>query len=129
MTWQFDWCHETTLPADPLSAGRARAFVVHHLVAHRRLSLVDPVRLVASELATNAVTHAQTAFIVTLSELDHVVTLSVEDELPSEEPNLGAIGVLDEHGRGLMIVDLMSQSWGVSTDHRGAKQVWASFVR
>jgi anti-sigma regulatory factor (Ser/Thr protein kinase) len=124
-----DWCHQTTLSADPLSPARARAFVVHHLVEHRRLSLVDPVRLVASELATNAVLHARTDFTVTLLQRDDVVTLKVEDDLPTRLPDLGAPAMLDEHGHGMRIVDRMSQSWGVSSDPGGGKLVWASFAR
>ena len=124
---QFDWCHETSLPADLRSPARARAFVVQHLVEHRRLVLVDPVRLVARELATNAVQHAQCTFTVTLSERDSVVTLSVEDRQPTRVPEIGAPEILAERGHGLRIVDRMSQKWGVSTDPRGAKLVWASF--
>jgi hypothetical protein len=124
----YDWCHETTLAADPFSPARARGFVVHHLVEHRLLTLVDPVRLVASELATNAVLHARTPFHLTLSERDAAVTVSVEDAQPTRLPELVAPGARGEHGHGLRIVDLLSQSWGVSTDPEGAKVVWASFA-
>jgi anti-sigma regulatory factor (Ser/Thr protein kinase) len=129
MVVQSDWSYDTRLSADPRSPARARAFVVHHLVEHRLLTLVDPVRLVASELATNALVHAQTSFTLTLSQRDHVVTLSVKDEQPTRVPSLAAPEVLAEHGHGLRIVDLMSGSWGVSTDPHGAKLVWASFAR
>jgi hypothetical protein len=54
MAAESEWCHETTLAAHPMSPARARRFVVQHLVEHRLLLLLDPVRLVASELATNA---------------------------------------------------------------------------
>ena len=56
------WSHETVLAAEPGSAAKARAFVLQHLAEHRLLYLVDDVRMVASELATNAVLHARTAF-------------------------------------------------------------------
>jgi anti-sigma regulatory factor (Ser/Thr protein kinase) len=51
------WSDHTVLPASPDSPAEARAFVVRLLVEHRLLYLVDDVRLVASELATNAVVH------------------------------------------------------------------------
>ena len=62
-----DWSHETVLAPEPISAALARDFVYVHLVAHDLFPLVEDVRLVVSELATNAVAHAQTPFRVTLS--------------------------------------------------------------
>src|SRR5687768_4713098 len=76
----LNWSHETTLEAVPTSASQARAFVSGHLVDHRLVYLVDPVRLVASELATNALVHAQTAFSVTLTALGETVLLTVRDD-------------------------------------------------
>ena len=126
---QVDWCHETSLPADPRSPAQARAFVVRYLGDHRLAHLVDPVRLIASELSTNAVVHARTAFSVTLTERDHVVTLIVEDEEPTRGPDLGTPDLLASGGRGMRIVEQMSDSWGVGIDPRGTKRVWASFAR
>jgi hypothetical protein len=48
------WSHQATFQASPISASRARDFVTRRLIDHRLLSLVDPVRLVAGELSTNA---------------------------------------------------------------------------
>jgi anti-sigma regulatory factor (Ser/Thr protein kinase) len=56
---RLSWSHETTLEASPISASRARAFVSHHLADHRLPHLIAPVRLVVSELATNAVVHGR----------------------------------------------------------------------
>lgn len=35
--------------------------------------------------------------------------------------------VMDMSGRGLMLVELLSQEWGTRTDDHGFKSVWASF--
>ncbi|MDO9497615.1 MAG: ATP-binding protein [Nocardioides sp.] len=121
------WSHTTTLEATPISASQARAFVTHHLVDHRLLYLVDPVRVVASELATNALVHAQTAFSVTLSASDTRVSLTVRDHslvLPERRASHG----LDETGRGLEVVDMVSLEWGFNEDGPGSKAVWASFA-
>jgi anti-sigma regulatory factor (Ser/Thr protein kinase) len=121
------WSHHTALPAEPASASRARAFVSRHLTEHRLLKLVDPVRLVASELATNALVH-QTEFTITLSGLDELVLLSVRDGFPPPaastvpEPRSAA-------DRGLRLVALVSRDWGVAADASGARIVWASFPR
>ena len=122
-----DWSHTSTLEATPVSASQARAFVTHHLVDHRLLYLVDPVRVVASELATNALVHAQTTFSVTLSASDARVLLTVRDHSPAL-PERRAPHALDETGRGLEIVDMVSLEWGFTEDGTGSKAVWASFA-
>lgn len=68
----IDWSHRTDLPAEPVSTSKARDFVCAHLAEHDLRHLVDDIRLVASELATNAMAHAQTPFSVTLAQTDGV---------------------------------------------------------
>jgi hypothetical protein len=122
------WSYQTTLAAEPVSASRARAFVTRHLSEHRLLHLVDPVRLTASELATNALVHARTRFTLTLEEQNDIVLLSVRDG--STELAVKPVhDSLDISGRGLRIVALLSLDWGVSVDTDGAKTVWVSFPR
>jgi len=123
-----DWSHRIVLTADPTSASLARDFVRQHLVAHRLAHLVDDVRLVASELATNAVAHAQTPFVVTLSTASRSLLLVIEDESTSL-PVRTTPDAMDPGGRGLMIVELLSQEWGTRTDEQGLKSVWASFPK
>jgi anti-sigma regulatory factor (Ser/Thr protein kinase) len=120
------WSHETTLTAEPISAALAREFVRLHLVAHHLVHLVEDVRLVVSELATNAVAHAQTPFVVTLASANGSIVLAIQDGSPSA-PVRSRPDVTDMSGRGLMIVELLSQAWGTSTDAHGFKSVWASF--
>lgn len=120
-----DWSHDTTLGATPISASGARKFVSRHLVDHRLTFLVEPVRLVVSELATNALVHAQTAFVVTLSREDATVRVTVTDTSPwilGRAPD----HVLRADGRGLGIVKVLSREWGIITDV-GSKTVWATF--
>jgi anti-sigma regulatory factor (Ser/Thr protein kinase) len=122
------WSHEVVLPADAASATKARAFVLQHLVEHRLLYLVEDIRLVASELATNAVVHAKTAFTVILEGRSHSVLLTVRDGAQ----NALVVSQAAPHGmglagRGLIIVNLISQAWGVDLGDGSAKAVWASF--
>ena len=121
------WSHQATFDASPISASRARAFVTNHLVDHRLLYLVDPVRLVASELATNALVHAQTAFSVTLESSKQTVLLTVRDQSPAP-PAPRVPEAMDLSGRGLEIVDIVTLDWGTDEDRAGAKAVWASFA-
>lgn len=126
MVAMANWSHETVLAAEPRSAALARDFVCLHLVAHRLPHLVEDVRLVVSELATNAVSHAQTPFVVTLSSANGSVLLAIQDGSTSA-PIRSAPDVMDMSGRGLMIVELLSQEWGTRIDAHGFKSVWASF--
>ena len=115
------------MQATPTGALEARAFVSQCLVEHRLLYLVDPVRLVASELATNALVHVQSAFTVTLSQPDHTVLLTVRDNSEAV-PVQGVARATDTHGRGLSIVNLVSLDWGTNRNGDGSKSVWASFA-
>jgi anti-sigma regulatory factor (Ser/Thr protein kinase) len=122
-----DWSQEAVLVAEPVSASRARDFVVLHLVEHDLLYLVEDIRLVASELATNAMEHARTPFTVTLSERDGAVLLTVRDD-SSSVPVKAVPQVTDIRGRGLLLVEMLSREWGASIDGDGSKSVWASFA-
>ena len=121
------WSHETTFEATPISASRARDFVTHHLIEHRLLYLVDSVRLVASELATNALVHAQTAFSVVLAASEETVLLTVRDDSRSL-PHRRNAQAMEIAGRGLAVVDIVSLEWGINEDRAGSKGIWASFA-
>jgi anti-sigma regulatory factor (Ser/Thr protein kinase) len=118
------WSHEVVLAADASSPAKTRAFVLRHLVDHRLLYLVNEVRLVASELATNAVVHGQ-FFTVILEGRQRSVLLTVRDGSRTTRGHSGA-GLQDSDmtGLGLVVVNLLSQTWG-EDDATGS--VWARF--
>jgi anti-sigma regulatory factor (Ser/Thr protein kinase) len=120
------WSFEGTWPARPESVAGVREFVGGQLHAHLRSDLVDEARLVASELATNAIRHAGTPFTVTLEGLDGEVTLWVRDG-SSRMPVPGRLAMLAASGRGLFLVDALSANWGVTAEADGGKSVWARF--
>ena len=97
-----------------------------YLTAHGHQDLVEDVSLVVSELATNAVMHAQTPFTLTLSMADGSVWLDVMDGATAA-PITASPDVLDMHGRGLLIVEVLTRKWGTDTASGGRKTVWASF--
>ena len=120
-----NWSHGTTLEATPISASGARAFVSGHLVEHRLKYLVDTVRLVVSELATNALVHGQTPFVVTLSREDDTVRVAVSDDAAWATDPVPEEG-LQAGGRGLRIVSVLSRDWGIIAG-ASSKTVWATF--
>jgi anti-sigma regulatory factor (Ser/Thr protein kinase) len=120
------WTHTVSLSAEPASAARARDFVCAHLLVHGLPMLVEDIRLVASELSTNAMQHARTPFSLTLAREGHSVLLSVHDDSPVL-PELATAGISEPRGRGLAIVDRLSAGWGVDVDPDRTKAVWARF--
>lgn len=117
-----------SLPADPQAPGTARSFVQGHLVeATCELGLVDDVVLVASELVTNAVRAGATDIDLTLEITPGAVELLVDDDAGGwptpATPDEQAVG-----GRGLVIVERLSDSWEVRA-LASSKQVRAVWVR
>jgi anti-sigma regulatory factor (Ser/Thr protein kinase) len=88
---------------------------------------IDDAVLVASELVGNAVRHTKAAESATLDiswDVDSSgVRVCVGD--PSDrQPEVREAGDDEPGGRGLKIVDAMSDQWGVERGDRG-KTVWA----
>jgi len=78
-------------------------------------------RIVTSELATNAVRHAQTPFRVAVAVQPGTIRLEVEDGAGAQR--IATEMASDHTGRGLLIVETVATAWGV--EHRGEKKaVW-----
>jgi anti-sigma regulatory factor (Ser/Thr protein kinase) len=120
------WSGQVALRAEPQSAAAARDFVGGALTDHDLLTLVDDVKLVASELATNAIVHAGGPFTVLLRADAGTLVLTVRDG-SSRAPLHLAAQVMDTRGRGLSIVQSLSDHWGVNIGNGHSKSVWASF--
>jgi anti-sigma regulatory factor (Ser/Thr protein kinase) len=79
--------------------------------------------LVVSELATNAVVHAGTAFTVSLQRDPASLRVEVTDS-GSGDVTVHNPDVSDTHGRGLTIVRALADDWGVRPGPAGGKTVW-----
>jgi len=87
--------------------------------------LIAPASVIAGELVTNVVDHANTMATLRVCLRQRYVTIGVRDG-SSEEPRRVPPGPLG--GRGLMLVEAMAHSWGwLPVD--GGKVVWASLSR
>ncbi|OLZ71465.1 hypothetical protein AV521_11025 [Streptomyces sp. IMTB 2501] len=86
--------------------------------------------LVVSELMTNAVTHGRVPgtsgrqIEMSTERADSVYRIEVRDTQSDSMPVLGNPGDLDGEGRGLLLVDSLSDKWGVRPECVG-KTVWA----
>jgi anti-sigma regulatory factor (Ser/Thr protein kinase) len=87
----------------------------------------EDMMLMASEVVTNALIHADSDVEMRLREYPDRVRLEVRDADPTPPiPSIAAAGDAvseSEHGRGLFIVDSFASSWGSSPSGRG-KTVW-----
>jgi hypothetical protein len=108
--------------------GLARRFVSETLEAWGRPELVADAVVISSELVTNAVLHAGTAYALTISRRsDGAIRLAVRDEHPVP-PRARRAAVNGGSGRGLSLVAAISSSWGADVVD-GGKIVWAQFGR
>lgn len=114
------------LPADVEAVSLARDFVERVCREWGLDGASDTAVLLASELATNSVRHARTPVTVWLARrLDRIV-LSVEDG--SEEHSVVEHpGDDEEGGRGMLLVDVLSERWGEREVPTG-KLVWAEIA-
>jgi two-component sensor histidine kinase len=106
---------EQTFRPDPGEIGAARRLVRHALDGSPQ---VADVTLIVSELATNAVRHAGTAFTVSLT-VNSLVRLEVADG--SEVMPTQAVGGISNHG--LDLVGLLADRWGIEPTVDG-KSIW-----
>jgi anti-sigma regulatory factor (Ser/Thr protein kinase) len=79
----------------------------------------DAAALVASELAANAVIHANTDFEVRVPEHDEAFRVEIVNDAP--EMIVALRDPSDHSGRGLHIVDALAQRWGTETT--GAQKI------
>jgi len=85
--------------------------------------LADDAAFVATELATNAVVHAGSRFVLRLACLDGTIRISVQDR--SVTPPMPKSTVAsDEAGRGLALIGRLAKLWGYELVEDG-KVVWA----
>jgi anti-sigma regulatory factor (Ser/Thr protein kinase) len=118
---------EIELAADPASVATARRFVADFLRDSGGDDDWTAVQLI-SELATNAIVHAGTRFVVRVSVAAQTVRIAVTDRNP-------AVRAVPRHyaddastGRGLGMIAMMAESWGI--DQRpGSKTVWCELIR
>ncbi|MGR4880013.1 ATP-binding protein [Streptomyces sp. LARHCF249] len=123
-----------TLPSDPASVATARRYVAE-VLGEWGLSdddtTADSVRLIVSELATNAVQHTfgqSPTFTVDIRlEREEWLRIGVTDSHPRWPKRLPA-AVQQDNGRGLVIIRWLTAEAGgrlsVSPTEDGGKTVW-----
>jgi anti-sigma regulatory factor (Ser/Thr protein kinase) len=88
-------------------------------------TLIDRAVLLANELVTNAVIHANTDLVLRLELRGDRLNIAVHDG----SPRLLRAVASDPHapgGRGLWLVEQLAHAWGVSRHPDGGKVVWCT---
>jgi anti-sigma regulatory factor (Ser/Thr protein kinase) len=111
-----------TLPPHPTSPRAARRHVAWALEASELGELVDRATLLVSEVVTNAVLHAATDIQLKCRVERGSLCVEVRDRSLAE-PSARNYDVAAMTGRGLEMVELLADEWGVETDEDG-KTVW-----
>lgn len=110
------------LPLRAQSPGAARQFLRRAYCRQHARRLLEPAILLVSELVTNSVRYGGAPVVVAVDCDEHSLQVRVRDGGPAL-PRRRAVGMLDENGRGLTLLDLVSECWGVDPDPDG-KTVW-----
>jgi CheY-like chemotaxis protein/anti-sigma regulatory factor (Ser/Thr protein kinase) len=119
---------ELSLPQDPSSVRTARRFVRDQLEEWGLDSLLDDALLVTSELAANAIMHAESECLIRVSLTESTLRIDVLDSgagTPEPQPR----SFTEEHGRGLVLVDAVTAAWGLDMVPGDGKVVWAELSR
>jgi hypothetical protein len=86
--------------------------------------MVNDAVLIASELTDNMVYHARSEGWLRLALRNDKLTIAVADADP-RPPRLRVPGLRAAGGRGLVLVDKLSRSWGTAPRLPEGKVVWA----
>src|SRR5262249_11328879 len=89
--------------------------------------LLDTAALLTSEVVTNAITHARSSVGLSVDLTDDRVRVVVRDR-SGDHPEWRAGKQNGQSGRGLLLLEALSASWGVAPDARG-KAVWFELSR
>ena len=124
-TFETQIARSELFAANVESIASARRFITE-CAEQIGLARMPDVQLMVSELATNAVLHTGSRFDVTVERLSDDTTVRIEvRDFGNGTPRLINRGVQAERGRGLQIVDLLAETWGVVTRSGGiGKSTW-----
>lgn len=130
MTQTLDSMHRFDLEATRLAAGDVRRRL-EDLDYEFPEETVELLKLVTTELVTNAVRHSGTDEVVVYVRVGRPSLLvKVCDRGPGVDATVREADLMDEGGRGLFLVEAVSHSWGtsrVTIDGDEWSCVWACF--
>lgn len=112
-----------TLLPEPSSAGEARHFVADHAGGVLPDEVTEVAVLLTSELVTNVIVHARTPMRLSVDVDPRAVRVALADEVPRAPVRRTSHDTPRLTGRGMHLVETLSNQWGVEPTPRG-KTVW-----
>ncbi|HEX2575582.1 MAG TPA: ATP-binding protein, partial [Aquihabitans sp.] len=88
---------------------------------------VECVTLMVSELASNSIRHAGSPFELAVTRDDAAVRVEITDD-GAGRPEVRHAAPSATSGRGLHIVDLLADDWGVDDLDEDGKTVWFTYT-
>ena len=117
----------------PAAAGNARELLTGLLAGTTAPDRLHDLLLLATELITNAVRHAEVGesdtLELTVSAGPKLVRVGVIDPGGSTRPEVQDLNVDLPGGMGLFLVETLSRRWGVERAGSGATEVWFEVAR
>lgn len=117
-----------TLSPVPESVAAGRQWSREAIADWKLDEVADVAAQLVSELVTNSVEHAQTEFVrLMVIHAEATLWIDVGDDDAANLPARRQAGPDDIGGRGLAIIEAMSDRWGVSVTDSG-KSVWCAIA-
>lgn len=111
----------------PDAVMHARRFTARTMRAWQVTEETDAILLIVSELVTNAVAHTQGEVRLDLTLAGDRFRVAVSDSSPRTPVKPASVDWEATGGRGLLLVEAMSEAWG-SVPLSGGKQVWGEVL-
>ncbi|MFD5912739.1 SpoIIE family protein phosphatase [Streptomyces massasporeus] len=111
----------------PQAVGHARRFARRTLRSWGVTVDYDAALLVVSELVTNALVHTDGKVRMDLTLINNRLRIAIADASPRSPVRPTSIGWEATGGRGILLVEALSATWG-TLPVSGGKQVWAELV-
>lgn len=114
-----------TLPALPAAVGEARRWVASVSQHHLDAGQAENLRLVISEIVTNALRHGAEGERIDLAVTPkpEFLCVQVTDDGPGLAPRPRALEPDTEGGFGLFFVEQLTRRWGVTRENKRTR-VW-----
>lgn len=120
------------LPMQPTAPAMARAFARESGCTQHALEVLDDALLLISELVTNSVLHGGPPIMIAIDCDGAGLHVRVRDGSTAAPTTPQTAEHDAENGRGLTLVQLISDTWGVqpvADDHGPGKEVWFELRR
>ncbi len=109
-------------PAERQSVPAARRFATE-AISDSPPEVRHAVELMVSELATNCIRHVGSSFHLSIDRTPEQIRVEVTDQ-GGGTPTMRSPGPDEPTGRGLRIVDMLSERWGIEAQRPAGKTVW-----